>query len=164
LFGPKLSKGSALERNAGEPEQAAPQHARGAAMNTPTSTPILFVEDFNIMARILLTFLRQLGFQNVDQASDGATALCKLRARPYGLLIPDWNIRPMSGFDLVRSVRADAQLKNTRVLMLMPAAGNPIGGDGGADWRLPKPFDAAMLESALLSVFSRTPERPVGTA
>jgi two-component system chemotaxis response regulator CheY len=121
-------------------------------MSALTSTPILVVEQFTIMGRILRTFLRQLGFSNVDLVSDGAAALAKLRTRSYGLLIPDWNLRPMSGADLVARVRADARLKDTPVLMLMPAAGNLVGGDGGADFRLPKPFDVTALGNALASL------------
>jgi len=61
------------------------------------SIPVLVVDDYSTMVRIIRNLLRQLGFSNVDDANDGAAALAKMRAKRYGLVISDWNMEPMSG-------------------------------------------------------------------
>ena len=69
--------------------------------------PVLVVDDYGTMVRIIRNLLRQLGFADVDDASDGVAALAKMRAKRYGLVISDWNMEPMTGYDLLRQVRAD---------------------------------------------------------
>ena len=79
------------------------------------SMPILVVDDYSTMIRIICNLLKQLGYQNIDNANDGATALAKMRAKRYGLVISDWNMEPMSGYDLLKEVRADAALADPGV-------------------------------------------------
>eukprot|EP00657_Telonema_sp_P-1_P003857 TRINITY_DN19021_c0_g1_i1.p1 TRINITY_DN19021_c0_g1~~TRINITY_DN19021_c0_g1_i1.p1 ORF type:complete len:105 (-),score=18.87 TRINITY_DN19021_c0_g1_i1:190-504(-) len=80
--------------------------------------PILIVDDYKTMLRIVRNLLKQLGFNNVDEATDGAQALEKARARQYGLIISDWNMEPMTGYELLKEVRADNQLKATPFIMV----------------------------------------------
>jgi two-component system, chemotaxis family, chemotaxis protein CheY len=61
------------------------------------SMPVLVVDDYSTMVRIIRNLLRQVGFSDVDDANDGAAALAKMRAKRYGLVISDWNMKPMSG-------------------------------------------------------------------
>ena len=69
------------------------------------SMPILVVDDYNTMIRIIRNLLKQIGFENVDDACDGSAALAKMQCRKYGLVISDWNMEPMTGYDLLRSAR-----------------------------------------------------------
>ena len=55
---------------------------------------ILIVDDYKTMLRIIRNLLKQLGFNNVDEAADGAAALQKLRGKDYHLVISDWNMEP----------------------------------------------------------------------
>ena len=80
-------------------------------MAVDKSTPILVVDDYKTMVRIVRNLLNQLGFANVDDASDGASALAKLRAKRFGLVISDWAMEPMSGLELLQAMRADPDLK-----------------------------------------------------
>src|SRR5436309_15261146 len=82
------------------------------------SMPILVVDDYNTMLRIIRNLLKQIGFVNVDDATDGSTALAKLRAKRYGLVISDWNMVPMTGYDLLREVRGDPDLVKTPFIMV----------------------------------------------
>ena len=70
------------------------------------SMPILVVDDYSTMIRIIRNLLKQIGFENVDEASDGSAALAKLQTKRYGLVISDWNMEPMTGYDLLKEVRA----------------------------------------------------------
>ncbi len=72
------------------------------------SMPILVVDDYQTMVRIIRNLLKQLGFEDVDDACDGTTALAKLKQKKYGLVISDWNMEPMTGYELLREVRAIA--------------------------------------------------------
>ena len=71
------------------------------------SMPILVVDDYSTMIRIIRNLLKQLGFENVDEASDGSAALAKMQSKRYGLVISDWNMEPMTGYDLLKEVRAE---------------------------------------------------------
>jgi two-component system, chemotaxis family, chemotaxis protein CheY len=65
------------------------------------STPVLLVDDYNTMVRIIRNLLKQIGFADVDDAPDGAAALSKMHIKRYGLVISDWNMQPTTGFDLL---------------------------------------------------------------
>jgi len=68
------------------------------------SMPVLVVDDYSTMVRIIRNLLKQIGFEDVDDANDGATALAKMRARKYGLVISDWDMEPMTGYELPKDV------------------------------------------------------------
>src|SRR6516162_6196907 len=76
-------------------------------MAVDLSMPVLVVDDYSTMIRIIRNLLKQLGFENIDDANDGSAALNKMRGKKYGLVISDWNMEPMTGYDLLREVRAD---------------------------------------------------------
>src|SRR6266511_3919069 len=75
-----------------------------------TAMPILVVDDSRSMTRIMATLLAQIGFSDVDQVNDGASALQSLKSRRYGLVISDWEMQPMNGPELVHAVRDDPAL------------------------------------------------------
>ena len=79
----------------------------GEEMAVDLSMSVLVVDDYNTMIRIIRNLLKQLGFENIDDASDGSEALNKMRGKKYGLVISDWNMEPMTGYDLLKEVRAD---------------------------------------------------------
>src|ERR1700710_532276 len=87
-------------------------------MAVDLSMSVLVVDDYNTMIRIIRNLLKQLGFENIDDASDGSAALAKLRGKKYGLVISDWNMEPMTGYDLLRQVRADPDLGRTPFIMI----------------------------------------------
>jgi two-component system chemotaxis response regulator CheY len=118
--------------------------------------PILVVDDYNTMVRIISNLLRQLGFQDVDDAADGAAALSKLRARRYGLVISDWNMEPMTGYDLLKEVRADPALGKTPFIMVTAESKteNVIAAKkAGVDNYIVKPFNAQTLQHKIAAVF-----------
>jgi two-component system chemotaxis response regulator CheY len=82
------------------------------------SMPVLIVDDYKTMIRIIRNFLKQLGFVNVDEASDGTAALNMMRDKAYGLVISDWNMEPMTGYELLSEVRADDRLSRTPFIMV----------------------------------------------
>lgn len=87
-------------------------------MAVDKSMSILVVDDYKTMLRIIRNLLKQLGFENVDEATDGSAALQKMRERPYGLVISDWNMEPMTGLQLLKEVRSDNGLKETPFIMV----------------------------------------------
>jgi two-component system chemotaxis response regulator CheY len=82
------------------------------------SMNVLIVDDYKTMLRIIRNLLKQIEFNNVEEATDGADALAKLRAGNFGLVISDWNMVPMTGLQLLQEVRADARLKSTPFIMV----------------------------------------------
>lgn len=123
-------------------------------MTSSLATPILIVDDYNTMIRILRNLLRQLGFTNIEEASDGRTALAKLRAKSYGLVISDTNMAPMTGGELLQRIRADDRTRATPFVMIANDAseGASAQSRAGASAYIVKPFTAQSLKAKLLPV------------
>jgi two-component system chemotaxis response regulator CheY len=121
------------------------------------STPILVVDDYNTMIRIIRNLLRQIGFAEIDDANDGSAALIKLRQKQYGLVISDWNMEPMTGYELLREVRADPKLCKTPFIMVTAESKteNVIAAKkAGVSNYIVKPFNAQTLKTKIDAVFS----------
>jgi two-component system, chemotaxis family, chemotaxis protein CheY len=124
-------------------------------MSVDTNMPILIVDDYKTMLRIIRNLLKQLGFNNVDEAVDGSSALQKLRQREYGLVISDWNMEPMTGLQLLKEVRKDSHLASTPFIMITAESKteNVIAAkEAGVSNYIVKPFNAATLKTKLQSV------------
>jgi two-component system chemotaxis response regulator CheY len=133
-------------------------------MAVDLSMQVLIVDDYNTMIRIIGNLLKQLGYQNIDNATDGATALAKLRAGRFGLVISDWNMEPMSGYDLLKEVRADPQLAKTPFIMITAESKteNVIAAKrAGVSNYIVKPFNAQTLQQKIAAVFADQPTPPI---
>jgi two-component system, chemotaxis family, chemotaxis protein CheY len=129
---------------------------QGSAMAVDLSMPVLVVDDYSTMIRIIRNLLKQLGFENIDDASDGSAALNKMRGKRYGLVISDWNMEPMTGYDLLREVRADPNLATTPFIMITAESKteNVIAAKkAGVNNYIVKPFNAATLKTKIEAVF-----------
>jgi two-component system chemotaxis response regulator CheY len=118
---------------------------------------VLVVDDYNTMVRIIRNLLRQVGFEHIDDASDGVAALAKMRARKYGLVISDWNMEPMTGYDLLKQMRADPELGRTPFIMVTAESKteNVIAAKkAGVSNYIVKPFNAQTLKTKIDAVFS----------
>ena len=125
-------------------------------MAVDLSMPVLVVDDYTTMIRIIRNLLHQLGFQDVDEATDGSAALHKMRLRRYGLVISDWNMEPMTGYDLLKEVRADPKLNATPFIMVTAESktANVIAAkQAGVNNYIVKPFNAETLKSKIDAVF-----------
>ncbi len=124
-------------------------------MAVDVSTPILIVDDYNTMIRIISNLLRQLGFEHIDEANDGTAALVKMRTRKYGLVISDWNMEPMTGYDLLQEVRGDPALAQVPFIMVTAESKteNVIAAKkAGVSNYIVKPFNAQTLKSKIDAV------------
>ena len=125
-------------------------------MAVDTSMNVLIVDDYKTMLRIVGNLLKQLGFSNIDEATDGATALEKLRQKPYGLVISDWNMEPMTGLQLLKEVRSDIKLKTVPFIMVTAESKteNVVAAkQAGVNNYIVKPFNAATLKTKIEAVF-----------
>ncbi len=119
--------------------------------------PILIVDDYKTMLKIIRNLLRQLGFSNVDEAMDGSAALQKIRSKNYGLIISDWNMEPMSGLNLLKEVRLDAKVKDVPFIMITAESKSEniiAAKDAGVSNYIVKPFTAAILKSKIDTVLA----------
>jgi two-component system chemotaxis response regulator CheY len=130
---------------------------RDRDMPIDSSTPILVVDDYTTMVRIIRNLLKQLGLENVEDANDGAAALAKMRGKKYGLVISDWNMEPMTGYDLLKEVRTNPELSQTPFIMITAESKteNVIAAKrAGVSNYIIKPFSAATLKTKIDAVFS----------
>jgi two-component system chemotaxis response regulator CheY len=126
-------------------------------MSFETTMPILVVDDYKTMIRIIRNLLNQIGFQDVDEAVDGKEALNKMKEKKYGLIISDWNMESMTGFDLLRQVRTDAALSQTPFIMVTADSRteNVVAAKkAGVNNYIVKPFNAATLKGKIGAVFA----------
>ena len=124
-------------------------------MTVDMSMNILIVDDYKTMLRIIRNLLKQLGFENVEDALDGSSALEKLKGGSYGLVISDWNMEPMTGLQLLKEIRSDGRLKDTPFIMITAESKteNVVAAkEAGVNNYIVKPFNAATLKSKLTSV------------
>ena len=119
--------------------------------------PILVVDDYQTMVRIIRNLLKQLGFEDVDDACDGSSALTKMKEKRYSLVISDWNMEPMTGYELLRQVRSDEGLKLTPFIMVTAESktDNVIAAKkAGVNNYIVKPFNAQTLKAKIEAVCS----------
>lgn len=124
-------------------------------MTLDRAMPILVVDDYRTMVRIIRNLLKQLGFEDVDEAHDGGAALEKLRKRRYGLVISDWNMEPMTGYDLLKQVRSEEGLRSTPFIMVTAESktDNVIAAKkAGVNNYIVKPFNAQTLRTKIEAV------------
>jgi two-component system chemotaxis response regulator CheY len=117
--------------------------------------PILIVDDYKTMLRIIRNLLRQLDYDNIDEATDGGMALTMLRQKRYGLVISDWNMQPVTGLELLRQVRQDAELKLLPFIMITAESKteNVIAAkEAGVSNYIVKPFNAETLRAKIQAV------------
>ena len=119
---------------------------------------ILIVDDFSTMRRIVKNLLRDLGFNNTQEADDGLTALPMLKKGEFDFVVTDWNMPGMQGIDLLKHIRADAELKQLPVLMITAEAKREQiieAAQAGVNGYIVKPFTAATLKEKLDKIFER---------
>jgi two-component system, chemotaxis family, chemotaxis protein CheY len=124
-------------------------------MALDTSVPVLIIDDYQTMLRIIRNLLRKIGFTDVDEAKEGREALGKLREKSYGLVISDWNMAPMTGFELLQEVRAIPELKRLPFIMVTAEARtqNVIAAkQAGVDNYIVKPFITETLRAKVRAV------------
>jgi two-component system chemotaxis response regulator CheY len=125
-------------------------------MAVDLSMPVLVVDDYQTMIRIIRNLLNQLGFKNIEEAKDGKQALEKLNGGKFGLVISDWNMEPMTGYELLKQVRADPNLAPVPFIMVTAESKteNVIAAKrAGVSNYIVKPFNAQTLKSKIDAVF-----------
>lgn len=126
-------------------------------MSNDPNLQILVVDDYSTMVRIIKKLLKTIGYENVDEASNGEEALGKIKQKQYGLIISDWNMEPMTGFDLLKAVRADDTTAKTPFI-LVTAESKPenvlAAQKAGVSSYLVKPFSAPALKEKIDAVLA----------
>ena len=120
-----------------------------------TSMNVLIVDDYKTMLRIIRNLLKQIDFENVEEASDGNEAFAKLQEGNFGLVISDWNMEPMTGLELLQKVRADTKLKATPFIMVTAESKteNVVAAkQAGVSNYIVKPFNAETLKGKIEKV------------
>jgi two-component system chemotaxis response regulator CheY len=126
-------------------------------MPVDLSMPVLVVDDYQTMVRIIKNLLKQIGFENVDDAANGEAALEKIKSKHYGLVISDWNMEPMTGFELLQKVRGEPAYASLPFIMVTAEskADNVVAAkNAGVNGYIIKPFNAATLKQKIDAVFS----------
>ena len=124
--------------------------------------PVLVVDDSRTMARLARNLLMLIGFNEVDDVYDGTTALVRLRERHYGLVLCDWNMQPITGYALLKQIRADPNLQRLPVIMLTAETTreNVIAArEAGANGYIVKPFNGETLKQKVAAVLASVFEK-----
>ena len=126
-------------------------------MTIDKSMNVLIVDDYKTMLRIIRNLLKQIDFNNVEEACDGTDALVKLRAGNFGLVISDWNMAPMTGLELLQEVRQDPRLKTLLFIMITAESKteNVVAAkQAGVSNYIVKPFNAETLRGKIEKVLA----------
>ena len=126
------------------------------------SAPVLVVDDSRTMTTIISNLVQSIGYTDIDQINDGASALQMLRGKKYGLVLSDWDMRPMNGTEFIQQMRQDPMNSGTLVIMITAKGDADISWLSGADGYLNKPFKAHDLKEKIAEVAAlRADEVPV---
>ncbi|MFO1413522.1 MAG: chemotaxis response regulator CheY [Burkholderiales bacterium] len=124
----------------------------------PANMKFLIVDDFSTMRRIVRNLLKEIGYNNADEAEDGVVALTKLKGGGFDFVVSDLNMPNMNGFELLRAIRADAALKAVPVLLVTAEAKKEdivTAAQSGASGYIVKPFTKATLEEKLNKIVQK---------
>ena len=124
-------------------------------MSLPSDLKFLVVDDFSTMRRIVRGLLKEMGCNNVEEAEDGAVALQMLKANRCDFVVSDINMPNMNGFDLLKAIKADDNLKRIPVLMVTAEARKEdilLAAQSGAAGYVVKPFTKATLEEKVTKI------------
>jgi two-component system chemotaxis response regulator CheY len=119
---------------------------------------ILVVDDFTTMRRIVKNLLKQLGYENIDEAEDGQQALSKLKNDKYHFVISDWNMPNMTGIELLQQIRSDLELKPLPFLMVTAESEKERVIEAiktGVNNYIIKPFTAEILKDKMEKIFEK---------
>jgi two-component system chemotaxis response regulator CheY len=125
----------------------------GPGMNS--SLPVLVVDDSRTMTAIISKLVRDAGFNNVDQVNDGPSALVRLKAKKFGLILSDWDMRPMNGTELITQIRQEPMNATTPVIMITAACDADTSWLSGADGYLMKPFNSSVLRDKIEEILDQ---------
>ncbi len=127
-------------------------------MSDSNNMKFLVVDDFSTMRRIIRNLLKELGYNNVDEAEDGSIGLAKLKRESFDFVVSDWNMPVMDGLQLLQAVRADATLSHLPVLMVTAEAKKEnilAAAQAGASGYIVKPFTAATLDEKITKILEK---------
>ena len=116
----------------------------------------LVVDDFSTMRRIVKNILKQLGYEDIEEAEDGANAYAKLKNGGFGFVVSDWNMPNMDGMQLLKKIRNDPELKDTPFLMVTAEAEKHKVVEAikaGVNNYIVKPFTAELLKEKMDKIF-----------
>jgi len=133
------------------------KQGKGAQAMADLTMKILIVDDFSTMRRIVRNILKQLSFNNVDEAEDGDVALEKLKNGDYDFVITDWNMPNMTGLDLLKAIRSDVRLKDMPVLLITAEAEKEnvvLAAQAGVNDYIVKPFTGDVLQQKINRIFA----------
>ncbi len=131
-------------------------------MSVDLSLPVLVVDDYRTMARIIRNLLKTIGFTDIDEAADGSEALGRLAERDYGLIISDWNMLPMTGYEFLQRVRASERYSHIPFLMVTAESKteNVIAAKkAGVSNYIVKPFTAETLRNKIEAVLGSVADK-----
>ena len=117
---------------------------------------ILVVDDHESMRRIVKQILQDLGFPNVETADDGSTALPMVRTKEFDFVITDWNMPEMEGIDLLRAIRADAEISKLPVLLVTAESKKEQiiqAAKAGVNDYVVKPFNSEIIQNKISRIF-----------
>ena len=127
-------------------------------MTASTDLRFLVVDDFSTMRRIVRGLLKEMGCNNVDEAEDGAVALNMLKGGRFDFVVSDINMPNMTGFDLLKAIKADETLRHLPVLMVTAEARKEdivLAAQSGAAGYIVKPFTKATLEEKVTKIMQK---------
>lgn len=127
-------------------------------MSQPTDMKFLIVDDFSTMRRIVRGLLKEIGYNNAEEAEDGAVALGMLKNQRFDFVVSDINMPNMNGFDLLAAIKKDDSLKYLPVLMVTAEARKEDivrAAQEGAAGYIVKPFTKATLEEKVMKIMQK---------
>ena len=128
--------------------------SQASLMDQMQGMRVLVVDDSRTLRKLLIRELNLVGITNIQEATDGAEAVERVRAEPFDLMLLDMEMPELDGLDVLRLIKSDPVLSYLPVIVIS-------GGEQfsktveciqiGAEDYLPKPFDPILLRARVYS-------------
>ncbi len=127
-------------------------------MSHSINMKFLIVDDFSTMRGIARGLLKEIGYNNAEEAEDGAVALGMLKSQKFDFIFSDINMPNMNGFELLSAIKKDDTLKHLPVLMVSADARKEdivrAVQDSAAGY-IVKPFTKATLQEKVQKIMQK---------
>jgi signal transduction histidine kinase/DNA-binding NarL/FixJ family response regulator len=118
---------------------------KGASLEVIRGRRVLIVDDERDIAELIADQLAPLEVQT-SIALSGAEALALLHSERFDAITLDILMPGRDGFDVLREIRADSELRSTPIVFVSVFSGHP---NLAGEWTVSKPIDADELREVL---------------
>lgn len=120
-----------------------------------SGTRVMVVEDYEAMRMLIGRCLENLGLAEVRLEASAEDALAALETQSFDLIISDYQMGSADGMQLLRSIREDPAMADTKFIMLTASADRDLVKEAvalGVDEYITKPIEPRRFRNTVIRI------------